>query len=569
MSDVDLIAEAYRTSLGREASPEELQGWVSGQYGGGSVQDRINQIAGSHEAQQRNPQPPQAPVIGTNPNVSRPVDPPPSAPGVDRIFGDEIGSAYQQYLGRQASPDEISNWWSGQFGYGSGMSGLGSFREAIRNSPESRTRAGGQAPPVSYQDTMYWNSQGVPNDQIFDSATGQLRPGWQRTARGYERIGGAQGGTGGGGAFGSQPLPADPRAWFMQLTGGRPPSPQALAALEPQLNQYGIRLGPKNGRGWSDTIIMPDGTVYDVIQGATDTGGQAWSWFVPSPHAGGVGGGPAPGNQYSDPYTAFLESLIKSRIGSLQGGYDDSARQQYQQALQGRAAALGQGNAQLDQLLKYLQERFTDLKGPGYTGAEQEVLRTGALDPMERDRTAARQRLTERLAAMGHTPESGVFQDAMRRLDSEFDGMRGITQTQLATNELGRRENRSQRAEMIGSQIADIPDQRAREQLDVFGALERLSLLARQEDESRSREAISYGGVLSDLGPQRMQLAMQAAGMGGNPAPLSNTLMGIAGMNQQGAMYNQSNQNSLWSGLGTIAAIIARSGNSGLSNYGI
>src|SRR5688572_23647222 len=133
---------------------------------------------------------------------------------------------------------------------------------------------------------------------------------------------------------------------------------------------------------------------------------------------------------------------------------------------------------------------------------------------------------------MGHTPESGVFQDALRRLDAEFEGIRGVSQTQLATNELGRRENRNQRAEMIGAQIADIPEMRQREQLDVFQALESLSMLARNEDEARSREAISYGGVLSDLGPQRMSLAMQAAGMGGNPASLANSLMGIAGLNQ-------------------------------------
>jgi hypothetical protein len=212
-----------------------------------------------------------------------------------------------------------------------------------------------------------------------------------------------------------------------------------------------------------------------------------------------------------------------------------------------------------------LQERFTDLKGPGYTGAENEVLRTQALDPIERDRSAAKQRLTERLAAMGHTPQSGVFQDAMRRLDAEFEGIRGVSQTQLATNEIGRRENRNQRAEMIGAQLADIPELRAREQLDVFQALESLGMVARNEDEARSREAITYGGVLSDLGPQRLQLAMQAAGMGGNPASLGGVLSNIAGMNQQGAAYNAQQQSQLWSGLGSLAAIIARSGQSGLS----
>ena len=559
MADIDLYAEAYRTSLGREASPEELQGWVSGQYGGGSVQDRINQITNSHEAQQRNPQPqpqaPTAPVIGQNPNVSTPMVPPPS--GVDPTFSTDLGAAYQQYLGRAASPDEISSWWSGQYGYGSGLSGLGSFREAIRNSPESRTRAGGQAPPVSYQDTMYWNSQGVTNDQIFDTTTGQLRPGWQRTARGYERTGGAQ--SGGGGPFGSQPLPGDPRALFMQLTNGRPPSPQALAALEPQLNQYGIRLGPKNARGWSDTIIMPDGTVYDVIQGATDTGGQAWSWFVPT--SGGVGGGQLPGNQYSDPYTQLLEQLIKSRLGMLQGGVSDPYRDQLMAAYQQRANALGAAaEPQYQALVNRLESRFQDLQGPGYTGAENETIRTGALDPIETDRAAARQRVIERLAARGITLESGIAQQALNEVDKAFDGMRATTQTTLTTNDLNRREDRAQRADSIKGTLYDIPQARAREQLDVFSAMEVLESVMRQEEEARSREAIGYGGVLADLGPQRMQLAMQAAGMGGNPQSMFNSLYQMMNMNQNAALLNQRNSGQLWSGLGSIAYSLMNAG---------
>ena len=85
------------------------------------------------------------------------------------------------------------------------------------------------------------------------------------------------------------------------------------------------------------------------------------------------------------------------------------------------------------------------------------------------------------------------------------------------------------------------------------------------EAEARSREAIQYGGVLSNMGPERMQLAMQAAGMGGNPSALSGTLSNLMGINQQQGMYNQQNQSQLWSGLGSLAAIIARSGQSGLS----
>ena len=557
-ADAQRFRQQYQQSLGRDASDDEITGWLSGSYGGGSIDDRLNQISNSDEARRRAPQAPQAPVVvGQNPNVSRPQD---TSGGPDADYTSRLGAAYQDYLGRQASPDEISSWWSGQFGYGAGAGNFGQAREAIRTSGEARSRNSGQAPNPTYQDTYHWNAQGVPDADIFDLTTGQLKSGWSRTAKGYERTGGTTSNVPG-------PQGGDFESWFMSLTNGKPPTPEQLEALAPMLSQYGISIGSKGNRGWSDTIILPDGRTFDLIEGAGVGAGKKWQWLQNGGpgYTGGVGGGPAPNNQYSDPYTQFLEQLIKSRIGNLQGGYDSSARDQYGRALQNRGDALGQGNKQLDQLLGYLQERFTDLKGPGYTGAENEIIRTGALDPMERDRSAARQRLTERLAARGINQDSGIFQQAMQALDTEFDGMRSLAQGQLAANEIGRRENRNQRAEMIGAQIADIPDQRAREQLDVFGALENLSRLARGEDEARSREAISYGGVLSDLGPQRMQLAMQAAGMGGNPSALGSMLTQIAGLNQQGQAYGAQNQQALWSGLGSIAAIIARSGQSGLS----
>lgn len=50
--------------------------------------------------------------------------------------------------------------------------------------------------PAGYMDLSYWQSrhdQGLPGapsvDDMFDTATGQLKPGWKRTAKGYEYVG--------------------------------------------------------------------------------------------------------------------------------------------------------------------------------------------------------------------------------------------------------------------------------------------------------------------------------------------------------------------------------------------
>jgi hypothetical protein len=524
--DAERIRNQYRTSLGRDASDDEVSGWLTGSYGGGGVDQWAQQIASSHEAQQRNPQPQAPQTFGSqtppsNPETNYAMNQP-AAPQDDPWARARAGieNTYQQHLGRSAGAEDIEKWLSGGYGYGSGLQDYDKYIAAIMGSPEARAYRPQNTNTSGYQNLEFWQSQGVPAIDIFDPTTGQLKQGWQRTGRGYERVGGAGAGAAstGAGAAGNYPAPqgGNYQGWFQTLTQGKPPSPQSLRELEPVLNQYGIRVGPRNARGWSDTIILPDGTVLDVIEAATENGGKAWSWFTPGPHsgnAGGIGGVGLPSSQYSDPHTKLLEELMLARIASLQGGNDPA----------------------LQQLMQFLQQRFADLQTPGRTGAEQEVIRTQALDPLERDRNAARQRLTERLAARGITQESGVFQQLMAELDKEFDGLRTTTQSALTTDELNRREGRLNQAGSMATSLYEIP-------------------------QSRAREALGYAGSLADLGPQRLQLAMQAAGMGGSPNSNFANLMQLANLNQNSALLNQQNSGQLWQGLGSIAAILAGAG---------
>lgn len=561
--DAQRIRSGYTQYLGRNASNDEVGGWLGGQYGGGGVDQWLQQIQNSDEARRRAAQ-----SQPTQQTASASSAPPAQQGLYQDARGQDIRGHYKQYLGRDASDDEVAQWWN-QPGPGYMLGIMDSDESLERNIPLWYQEFLGRA-ATPYDVTLWRQNRDGYNKirgGIMSSAEAQEYA--RRRAAGQNPPPPGTTPPPGGGGNTTTGSGGDLESWIRsQLTGVS--SPQALLALESTLAQRGIRLQKDSAGNVRGRLYLPDGRTVDLV---TNGGwGQPWTWIDRGKGgggAGGVGGGNLPGNQYSDPYTQMLEELIKARIASLQGGYDDSMRQQLQRALQGRADALGRGNQQLDQLLGYLQKRFTDLKGPGYTGAENEVIRTGALDPLERDRAAAKKRAIERISAMGHTLESGVAEQIMQEIDREFDAYRGVTQNQLTMNDLNRREDRSQRAEMIGASIADIPDQRAREQLDVFQALEQLSLLARNEDQARSREAIGYAGGLNDLSWQRFQMAMQAAGMGGNPAQLGGMLTNMMGLNQNAAMFNQNNQSALWSGLGSLAAIIARSGRSGLSGVGI
>jgi len=625
MADVDLIREAYRNNLGRDASDEEVNNWTGGNYGGGGVNDWLNQIQNSGEAQSYRGA--QEPVIQPQPETYHGYDNQPSQPSYDPSAWNQVSDYYTSFLGRQGSQDEINNWlsgaygwgnsgnlqgiqrgimgsaearafrpadvssdgsgdqayqdalngltnvykqflgrapgageaekWlSGGYGYGSGAGDYNKYVNAIMGSDEARRyRGNGTTEPNGYHGIDYWQSQGVPAIDIFDPNTGQLKSGWQRTATGYERIGGTGTGTG----TSTSGIPGgNAQAYIKSLLTGNA-SPQALAALEPMLNKYGIKLQKDSDGNIRGRLFLPDGTAVDVV-GPGGWGG-AWQWLDRGKNSGdGVGGVAGPKNQYSDPYTQFLEMLLKQRIGNLQQPVNDPYMAMYQAQLKQRADALAQNTPQLNSLIEYLNSRFKDLQGPGYTGAENEALRTGALDPIETDRAAARKTVLARLAQRGINPDSGVAQAALLEVDKQFDALRGTAQTTLTTNDLQRREGRQQRAEQIQSTLAQIPEGRARESLDIYSTLNQLSSMARQEDDARQREAIGYGGALSDLGPQRLQLAMQAANLGGNPSSMFQNLMQLAGLNQNSAAYNAQNNSSLWSGLGSLAAVLANAG---------
>lgn len=684
-ADAQRIRSQYRTSLGRDASDDDVSGWLSGTYGGGGTDDWLKQIESSHEAQQRAPKPTQGfpfppttqplppggleqtpPVIGQNPNVSGPQN-------SSNPMWDQIEQWYQKYLGRGTQQGDIEKWLSGGYGWG-GANNLSGIERGIQSSEEaSRRRAA--TPTTSYNAQPYTGFTTGGNDySAFNTARQQdpgksakdafvlisnqappppfhskaamaqwfntyIRPGMESLGHKVTSVGedgftfsnhegtffvdfgqnsGAAAGSmlqrlqwlaspaddatrqryAGSGATASMPQPIVSGAGSPALARGTSSASYAGAQQgTPSLGSSGDpNLDLVASPGWGDFIAQVK-PAYQQYLGRDASFEELKNWFTgaygygsgveglpailsaiqnsPEARQRGAGSntnpqtppsapvtstGGAPPSQYSDPHTKQLEEMLQQIIALRMQPVNDPYAAMFQQALQQRANSLGGANKQVDQLMAYLQERFTSLQGPGYTGAENEVIRTQALDPMEQDRSAAKKRVIDRLAARGLTPDSGIYQQALLEVDKAFDAMRGETQGALASNELARREDRAQRAEVIGGQLVDIPEARSREQLDVFSALEQLSQTMRSEEDARSRESLGYAGVLSDLGPQRMQLALQAMGAGGSPESLGNSLFNIAGLNQNAAFLNQRNSGNLWSGLGSIAAILAQSG---------
>src|SRR5687767_5131662 len=106
--DAGRIRSQYQTSLGRDASDDEVTGWLSGGYGGGGLDQWLQQIESSHEAATRRSQ------------SNRPVgETPPEVSGTMPVSSPSQGSApnYQNldWWGQQGVPSsQIFNNSTGQ-----------------------------------------------------------------------------------------------------------------------------------------------------------------------------------------------------------------------------------------------------------------------------------------------------------------------------------------------------------------------------------------------------------------------------------------------------------------------
>lgn len=191
------------------------------------------------------------------------------------------------------------------------------------------------------------------------------------------------------------------------------------------------------------------------------------------------------------------------------------------------APALSSYEAQFDDpstklLEQYLLYNLGRLQETPYTGREAEVLRTRALEPIEQDRQAARQRALARISQAGYLPTSGVAQELLNQLETGYDVSRAQSQNQLAYQQ--------------------IAEERAREQ-----------------------EALSLVSLLQQLPTMAQQQALAAVGLAPSPESMVNQLLQLYQIGQQQRQQNL----AFWQGLLQMAPFLARTFPGGTQPGGI
>jgi hypothetical protein len=311
-----------------------------------------------------------------------------------------------------------------------------------------------------------------------------------------------------------------------------------------------------------DKIRLPNGQVIDAVISA-GAGGRGYALQYDNPTAG----------YFDDP-------LLQGYLNFGQGAIDSLMQPQgihpvLQQAIDALTRMTSQGAPHMDMsALGPLQDAVTKRLGqidqPGWSPAQQDLLRTNVSDPIEAQRTAAQQQVIQRFAAQGLSPSSGIVQQALLDVDRNFSQLRTTGERDLATKEMAQDEARKQEAVQISQMLA---------QLGLTGAQANLSA-----DVSGRGQNLSAAGQLAGVGSQLqdapMQHLMQAMGIYGNmaqlpfqananaiasmnavngqPVPqadnsasLIQLLLSLAGGGENAANNAAGNQDAFWSALGT------------------
>ena len=273
---------------------------------------------------------------------------------------------------------------------------------------------------------------------------------------------------------------------------------------------------------------------------------------------------------FDDPSTKYLTDFINKYLTELNAPLNDPSAQQLADLLQGRIKALLQPttNPDLEAYLKFARERLAQLQtGQPYTDAELQLLQTQALEPIERDRAATKQRVAERMAARGITPDSPMFQSAMNQVDTAFDAMRAQVHGQIGLKGIDTSRENLDKALGLGSSLSDLnvttqqqAEQRAREALDTATALEGQQKQIRGETTSRRGQALAMASLLSELPEHRLQLANSILTGGQGPESIFNSLLGLVGIQQNQNAINSQANNAFFSGLGALARIVSAGG---------
>jgi hypothetical protein len=286
----------------------------------------------------------------------------------------------------------------------------------------------------------------------------------------------------------------------------------SLQSMFPDIQSFGSK---------GDKIRLPNGQVIDAVV-AAGAGGRGYGLN----YTGGTS------DYFSDPVLQGFMDFGQGAIDKLMG--PQTINPVLQQAIDALTKMSSQGAPQMDMswmapLQAAVQKRQAQIDQPGYSPAQQDILRTQVTDPLEAQRSAAKQQVMEHMAARGIQPGSGIMEQALMDVDRQFSQMRTGGERDLATKEMAQDEARKQEAVQINQILA---------QLGLSGSQANLQgqIAGRGQNMGAAGQLAGIGSQLQD---EPIRNLMSAMGIYGNMAELPFK----ANANAIGSMNAINNQN--------------------------
>ena len=359
-----------------------------------------------------------------------------------------------------------------------------------------------------------------------------------------------------------------------------------------RINENGGFGGQYNEQYWLRRFMEDPNNNPHTAGGAGGTGGTTT----------GIPGVPVSSYaaQFDDPSTRHLEDWMTARLNELRQPINDPSRealarlldeqtrmyQQQRAQFDAEQAALkerrGRARTSADEYINFAKERATKLQGPAYTGAEGEVLRTQALDPIEADRQAARQRALQQISNRGMDPTSGVAQQLLNDVDASFDRTRAASQNTVAYRQIAEQRSREEEAQNILQSIPGAEEAVLRGDMDFIQALNSilnqsqqgaimsagqsaaLGERVRSEEQTRRQEALAIASLLQELPTHALQQSMAAIGGAPSPESLSNMAIQLYQVGQQ----NRNQGMGWYETLGSALPYLTKMGGTGFGGGG-
>lgn len=173
---------------------------------------------------------------------------------------------------------------------------------------------------------------------------------------------------------------------------------------------------------------------------------------------------------------------------------------------------------------KYARELIDTLKGPVYSAQDESIIKGSAMDTIERDRTATKQRWLEEVGRRGFNPSSGVALAGIQRIEDQFNQYRTTVEAEFARKAID--QTRLQRQQVLGT----------------------AGQLAASE-EGRLDKAGTYAYMPYGLEQDAFNRNLALVGAGGTPQSTLSSALALLNANMNANAYESAQQTALTQGL--------------------